>query len=151
MTETAQTSEVETSDSATRERAAEPPAERITPYDMIGGEDVLRRVVDRFYEIMDTDPEAATIRAMHGEDLGPVSDKLFDFLSGWLGGPPLYMKRTGSVCLGHAHAPFAIGEAERDAWLMCMRRALEDEGVAQDVRELLDRPLFMIADFIRNR
>ena len=107
--------------------------------------------MDRFYEIMDSDPEAAAIRAMHSDDLGPIRDKLFDFLSGWLGGPPLYMKRTGSVCLTHAHAPFAIGDAERDAWLMCMRRALEDEGVAEDVREMLDHPLFMIADFIKNR
>jgi hemoglobin len=137
---------VQTSDEAVKE-----PAARVTPYDMIGGEDALRRVVARFYEIMDTDPEAAAIRAMHGDDLGPIRDKLFDFLSGWLGGPPLYFQRTGSVCLGHAHAPFEIGEAERDAWLMCMRRALEDEGVAADVREMLDKPLFMIADFVRNR
>jgi len=132
------------------EQAAEQPAERVVPYDLIGGEEALRRVVDRFYEIMDTDPAAATIRAMHGDDLGPIGEKLFEFLSGWLGGPPLYAKRTGSVCLTHAHAPFEIGDAERDAWLMCMRRALEDEGVAEDVREMLDQPLLMIADFIKN-
>jgi hemoglobin len=150
MSETAQTSDTATRKQAS-ERTAEQPAERVTPYDLIGGEEALRRIVDRFYEIMDSDPEAAAIRAMHSDDLGPIRDKLFDFLSGWLGGPPLYMKRTGSVCLTHAHAPFAIGDAERDAWLMCMRRALEDEGVAEDVREMLDRPLFMIADFIKNR
>ena len=150
MSETAETSDAITREQ-TSERAAEQPAKRVTPYDLIGGEDALRRIVDRFHEIMDSDPEAATIRAMHGDDLGPIRDKLFDFLSGWLGGPPLYMKRTGSVCLTHAHAPFAIGDAERDARLMCMRRALEDEGVAEDVRDLLDRPLFMIADFIKNR
>ena len=138
----------------TQETAREKPPEqqaRVTPYDLIGGEDALRRIVDRFYEIMDSDPEAATIRVMHGDDLGPIRDKLFDFLSGWLGGPPLYFQRAGSVCLNHAHAPFAIGEAERDAWLMCMRRALEDEGVDAEVREMLDKPLFMIADMVKNR
>lgn len=142
---------METTEGTVQEQTAEKQPARVTPYDMLGGEEALRRVVARFYEIMDTDPEAATIRAMHGDDLGPIRDKLFDFLSGWLGGPPLYFQRTGSVCLGHAHAPFEIGEAERDAWLMCMRRALEDEGVADDVREMLDKPLFMIADFVRNR
>ncbi len=134
----------------TLETTREQPA-RVVPYDLIGGADGLRRIVDRFYAIMDSDPAAAGIRAMHGEDLGPIREKLFDFLSGWLGGPPLYFQRSGSVCLSHAHKPFAIGEAERDQWLMCMRRALVDEGVSEDVRQMLDEPLFRIADFVRNR
>jgi len=150
MSETAQTTDDTAQEEASAQTSAQP-TERVVPYDLIGGEDALRRIVDRFYVIMDTDPEAAAIRAMHGDDLGPIRDKLFDFLSGWLGGPPLYSRRTGSVCLTHAHAPFAIGDAERDAWLMCMRHALKDEGVAEDVREMLDKPMFMIADFIKNR
>ena len=64
------------------------------------------------------------VRAMHGADLGPVSNSLFEYLSGWLGGPPLYSTRTGTVCLTAPHKGFAIGEAERDQWLFCMRRAM---------------------------
>jgi len=133
----------------TVETTREQPA-RVVPYDLIGGEAALRRIVDRFYRIMDSDPAAAGIRAMHADDLAPIREKLFEFLSGWLGGPPLYVQRTGSVCITEAHRPFAIGAAERDQWLMCMRRALREEGVSEEVRELLDKPLFMIADFVRN-
>lgn len=124
---------------------------QVLPYELIGGEAGLRKIVDRFYEIMDENPEAAPIRAMHGADLGPVREKLFEFLSGWLGGPPLYSKRTGSICITSAHRPFAIGPAERDQWVMCMRQALIDVGISQDTREMLDQPFMMIADFVRNR
>jgi hemoglobin len=124
---------------------------QVVPYDLIGGAEGLTRIVDRFYEIMDTDPAAAGIRAMHGADLAPIREKLFDFLSGWLGGPSLYFQRPDRKCLTSAHQPYAIGEAERDQWLMCMTRALEDTGVDKATRELLKKPFFMIADFIRNR
>jgi hemoglobin len=121
------------------------------PYERIGGAEGLHRIVERFYEIMDSDPAAAGIRAMHGADLGPIREKLFDFLSGWLGGPPLYFQRTDRKCLHSAHAPYAIGEAERDQWLACMYQALGDAGVDEDTRKLLEKPLFMVADFVRNR
>jgi hemoglobin len=124
---------------------------QVLPYELIGGEAALRRLVDRFYEIMDTDPRAATIRAMHGADLGPIREKLFEFLSGWLGGPPLYSQRTGSICITHAHQPFAIGPAERDQWVMCMRQALIDVETPPAVREMLDPAFERIADFVRNR
>jgi hemoglobin len=121
------------------------------PYDRIGGAEGLRRIVDSFYEIMDSDPAASGIRAMHGADLGPIREKLFDFLSGWLGGPPLYFQRPDRKCLHSAHAAYAIGEAERDQWLACMYRAIEEAGVDEDTRKLLEKPLFMVADFVRNR
>jgi hemoglobin len=123
----------------------------ITPYAMIGGQAGLKRIVARFYEIMDSDPAASGIRAMHGRDLGPVRERLFEFLSGWLGGPPLYFQRTDSRCVVSAHSAYAIGEAERDQWLYCMRRALEEEGLAPEVRTYLDGAFFRLADFIRNR
>jgi hemoglobin len=124
---------------------------QILPYELVGGEAGLRKIVDRFYEIMDQDADAATIRAMHGADLGPIREKLFEFLSGWLGGPPLYSKRTGSICITEAHKPFAIGTAERDQWMACMRQALVDCEVSAETREMLDTPLFRICDFLRNR
>lgn len=122
-----------------------------TPYELAGGEEGLRRLVARFYAIMDSAPEAAGIRAMHGADLGPVSNSLFEYLSGWLGGPPLYSDRTGTVCLSAPHKPFAIGEDERDQWLFCMRQAMIDVGLPEETRRLFDGPLFAIADFVRNR
>jgi hemoglobin len=100
---------------------------------------------------MDSDPAAAGIRAMHAPDLGPMRERLFEFLSGWLGGPPLYFQRPDHNCIVSAHRPFAIGPDERDQWLMCIRRAMADEGVPEDVRTLLDMPFSRIADAFRNR
>lgn len=131
------------------EETAEAPA--ITPYAMVGGEAGLRGIVERFYAIMDSDPAAAGIRAMHAPDLAPVRELLFEFLSGWLGGPPLYQQRPDRKCIRSAHAGFAIGAAERDQWLYCMRRALQEAGLPDEVRSYLDAPLFRTADVFRNR
>ena len=122
-----------------------------TPYEMIGGEAMVRRIVDRFYDAMDRTPEAARIRAMHSDDLSQIRERLFEFLSGWLGGPPLYFQRPDHKCIVSAHRPFAIGEAERDAWMMCMRQAMEECGVPKELRTLLDRPFLRVADAFRNR
>lgn len=122
-----------------------------TPYDMLGGEAAVRRLVDRFYDIMDTAPEAAGIRAVHAQDLAPMRKRLFDFLSGWLGGPPLYFQRPDQKCIVSAHRSFAIGATERDAWLMCMRRALEDCGASKEVWTLLEPAFQRMADTFRNR
>ena len=125
--------------------------EQLNPYDLIGGEAAVRRIVNRFYDIMDSAPEAAGIRKMHAKDLSPMRERLFEFLSGWLGGPPLYSQRTGSVCITHAHQPFDIGQEEADQWVMCMRQAMIDVEIPPDVREMLDQPFQMIANFVRNR
>ena len=125
--------------------------QELTPYDMIGGEKSVRQIVDRFYDVMDSAPQAARIRAMHGVDLSPMRERLFEFLSGWLGGPPLYFQRPDHKCIMSAHRPFSIGAAERDEWMMCMRKALEDCGVPGELRELLDRPFLRMAEAFRNR
>lgn len=117
-----------------------------TPYELVGGEAGVRRIVDRFYDIMDADPAAAAIRAMHAPDLGPMRETLFKFLSGWLGGPRLYQN-----CVMGAHGRFSIGETERDQWLACMTRALEETGVSDQIRELLQKPFFAMADAMCNR
>jgi hemoglobin len=135
----------ETSDT-TLESEPEP-----SPYEMIGGAAQVRRIVERFYDILDDDPSAAGIRAMHAGDLGPMRERLFEFLSGWLGGPPLYARRSDRKCIMSVHRPFAIGAAERDQWMMCMRRALEECGVPAEVRQLLDKPFLRMADAFRNR
>ena len=122
-----------------------------SPYDLIGGEARVRKIVDRFYDIMDSAPEAAAIRAMHAADLSPMRERLFEFLSGWLGGPPLYFQRPDHKCIVSAHRPFAIGAAERDQWMTCMRRAMEDCGVPEDMRALLDQAFSRVAEAFRNR
>ncbi len=87
---------------------------------------------------------------MHKDDLGPIQETLFKIMSGWLGRPALYSGRTGTICLTEPHAAFEIGEAERDQWLYCMRRALDEIEVPGEVKATLEQPVFGLADFIRN-
>ncbi|MNZ77058.1 Group 2 truncated hemoglobin YjbI [compost metagenome] len=122
-----------------------------TPYELLGGEDGVRRLCEAFYDCMEQLPEAADIRRMHGEDLSGIRQKLFEFLSGWLGGPHLYAQKYGSICMTGPHRPFAIGPKERDQWLLCMDRALEQVGASEEVKTMLKQPLQAIADMIRNR
>jgi len=122
-----------------------------TPYQLLGGEDGVRRLCEAFYDCMEQLPESADIRRMHGEDLSGIRQKLFEFLSGWLGGPHLYAQKYGSICMTGPHRPFAIGPKERDQWLLCMDRALEQVGASEEVKAMLKQPLQNIADMIRNR
>jgi hemoglobin len=118
---------------------------------MLGGERRVRLLVDRFYDIMDTDPRAAAIRALHPHELARSRERLYEFLSGWLGGPPLYEQKYGHPRLRARHLPFAIGRTERDQWMHCMGRALEDLRVDAGLRERLTAAFFRTADFMRNR
>jgi hemoglobin len=128
-----------------------PPAPRASPYELLGGEATLRELVERFYDLMDLEPEYAEIRKLHPTDLANSRQKLFMFLSGWLGGPGLYAERYGHPMLRARHLPFAIGTAERDAWMACMMRAMEDVGVEERLRAALAEALFGTADWMRNR
>lgn len=120
-------------------------------YERLGGEAGVRRLVTRFYDLMDSLPEASRIRALHPEDLSSSRDKLFKFLCGWLGGPPLYTQEYGAPRLRARHFPFPIGEDERDAWLLCMDRALEEFDLDGMMREHLLQSLFKTADHMRNQ
>jgi len=126
-------------------------ASKPTPYEQIGGETGLRRLIDRFYDLMDTVPEYYGIRKLHPQELAGSRDKLFMFLSGWLGGPGLYVEKYGHPMLRARHLPFAIGIAERDAWLACMLQAMEDVGIEPALREALLKAFFGTADWMRNR
>ena len=127
-----------------------PPVEK-TPYEIIGGALEVRRIVDRFYDLMDSLPEATAIRAMHAQDLNPMRERLAEFLNGWLGGPRTYFERQDRKCIMSAHRSFAIGEAERDAWMTCMRQAMEDCGVRDDLRAVFDRAFMRMCEAFRNR
>jgi hemoglobin len=122
-----------------------------TPYALLGGDAGVRALVERFYDLMDVDPAYARVRATHGAGLDGAREKLYLFLSGWLGGPPLYVDRYGHPRLRARHLPFAIGIAERDEWLACMRRALADTGVPDALAAKLMAAFFQTADWMRNR
>ncbi|WP_300336860.1 group II truncated hemoglobin [Accumulibacter sp.] len=122
-----------------------------TPYQLIGGEASVASLCARFYELMNTVPQFATIRALHPADLCASRDKLFMFLSGWLGGPDLYVENIGHPMLRRRHLPFAIGEAERDQWVACMLLAMESIGVEEALRQKLLLSFFNTADFMRNQ
>jgi hemoglobin len=120
-------------------------------FDFLGGEAGVRRLVDRFYDLMETAPEAATVRALHPELLEGSREKLFLFLTGWSGGPQLYVERYGHPRLRMRHLPFSIGERERDEWLWCMDKALAETDLQPEVRDFLSSRFHAIADHMRNR
>jgi len=120
-------------------------------YELVGGETGLRILVDRFYDVMDASSEAAQIRALHPKSLKQSREKLFMFLSGWSGGPSLYIEKYGHPRLRMRHAPFAIGELERDQWLWCMNKALEESQFDSQVIAHLKTRFAEAADFLRNR
>jgi hemoglobin len=120
-------------------------------YEMIGGETGLRSLVNRFYDVMDASPEAARIRSFHAKSLNQSREKLFMFLSGWSGGPPLYIERFGHPRLRMRHMPFSIGAVERDQWLWCMNRALDESGLDPRVVEYLKNHFADAANFMRNQ
>ena len=122
-----------------------------TPYVALGGEPGVRALVDRFYDLMDLEPAYAGIRALHPGVLDGSRDKLYWFLCGWLGGPDHYVQRHGHPRLRARHLPFSIGAPERDQWLMCMRRALEEQVGDAGLRDKLYRALADLADHMRNR
>jgi hemoglobin len=122
-----------------------------TLYEMLGGEAGLRSLVDRFYDLMDSSSEAATIRSFHPKSLQRSREKLFMFLSGWSGGPQLYVERFGHPRLRLRHMPFAIGTVERDQWLWCMNKALDESSLDSHVAESLKARFAEVADFMRNQ
>src|SRR5687768_11346555 len=120
-------------------------------YNLIGGESGLHSLVDRFYDLLDVSPEAAQIRALHPKSLKGSREKFFMFLSGWSGGPALYIQKYGHPRLRMRHAPFSIGVLERDEWLWCMNRALDEMQLNAPVLEHLKARFAEAADFLRNR
>jgi len=119
-----------------------------TPYQRIGGEEGVRRLVDRFYDLME---DREIIRKLHPEDLSESREKLFLFLSGWLGGPQIYVEKHGHPMLRRRHLPFPIGDEERDAWMDCMKQAMLDVGLDKLLFEQLLMSFSQTADFMRNR
>ncbi|WP_454642365.1 group II truncated hemoglobin [Bradyrhizobium liaoningense] len=120
-------------------------------FERIGGSATIDCLVDRFYDRMNTLPEAKVIRAMHADDLGLIRDVLKRYLTEWTGGPKLYSPEKGHPQLRQRHIGFAIGDAERDAWMLCMRGALEETVIDIAARQDFDRAMSDLADWMRNR
>ncbi|KAF1043673.1 group II truncated hemoglobin [Xylophilus sp.] len=122
-----------------------------TPFAWIGGEERVRALADRFYDLMDLEPAYRELRAAHGPSLDGARDKLFWFLCGWLGGPQHYQDRFGHPRLRMRHMPFSIGIQERDQWLACMDQAMGETGVPEALRARLRQSFFQTADWMVNQ
>jgi hemoglobin len=128
-----------------------PPNPSITPFEALGGEEGVRALVNRFYDLVESSPEAINLRRIHGPSLESAREKLTLYLTGWTGGPPVYVQRFGHPMLRARHLPFSIGDRERDEWLWCMERALEQHDMPDEVRQFLMTKLRPLADHMRNR
>jgi hemoglobin len=133
------------------DRTASARSVKDTPYVRLGGDHGVRALVDRFYDLMDLEPAYEALRRVHGADLAAARDKLYWFLSGWLGGPNLYIERFGHPALRARHLPFAIGTVERDQWVACMTQAMRELGVDEELQAQLAQAFFRTADWMRNR
>ena len=123
----------------------------VSMFERVGGAPAIDRLVESFYARMDSLPEADVIRAMHAPDLGPTKDVLKRYLGEWMGGPKHYSAERGHPRLRQRHMGFAIGDAERDAWLLCMRGALEEAIEDADARQEIYGLMAKLADWMRNQ
>ncbi|BBK37400.1 globin [Allostella sp. ATCC 35155] len=122
-----------------------------TPYERLGGEDAVRRFTRRFYALMDSEPAAAACRAIHPADLAGSEQKLFEYLTGWLGGPPIFVERHGPPMLRARHLHAAIAGPEIEGWLLCFRRAWAESFDDPDLTAAILPQVEKLARHMRNR
>lgn len=125
--------------------------QRQSIFEAIGGLDKIDALVDRFYDLMSLEPQFSELRAMHPQDLASSREKLKLFLTGWMGGPDIYSPKYGHPMLRARHLPFKIGINERNQWLACMYRALEECGIEGNIAKQLEESLFNTANWMRNQ
>jgi hemoglobin len=132
------------------EALQDPPIAADSVYAKLGGEPAIHQLVNRFYALMDELPEAHAVRRLHPQSLSGSADSLFKFLSGWFGGPPLYIRERGHPRLRMRHAAYAIGPVERDEWLLCMRQALAEQVSDEGLRAGMNRAFTDMAEHLIN-
>lgn len=120
-----------------------------TPYEEIGGSDEVLELSNAFYDVIEE--ESPVLRAMLPASTRNTRKKLAMYLSGWLGGPPLYEEKWGHPRLRMRHMPFSIGTAEADEWMRCMGIAMNRVGVEEPLRTFLEERLGPLALHMRNR
>ena len=124
---------------------------KMTPYELIGGEASVLRLVNRFYFYMDSLPEAKEVRKIHAKSLSAAKDKLFKFLSGWLGGPDLFIQEFGHPMLRRRHFPFVIGQTEKDQWMICMKKAMNEIPMSSELKKSLLESFDQLATHMINQ
>lgn len=122
-----------------------------TPFEWIGGEERVKALIERFYDLMDLEPDFARLREVHPPSLDNSRERTFWFICGWLGGPQYYTEKFGHPRLRARHMHVPIGIQERDEWLACMDRAMGETGVPEDLRAKLRTSFFQTADWMRNQ
>jgi hemoglobin len=122
----------------------------VTIYDALGGEAGIHRLVNRFYELMDELPEAYAVRQLHPESLAGSAESLFEYLSGWFGGPSLYIAKKGHPRLRMRHAPYKVDLRMRDEWMLCMTQSLTEQVADLSLRESLIERFAQMADHMIN-
>ncbi|MCJ8519715.1 hemoglobin [Pseudorhizobium tarimense] len=123
----------------------------ITLYEAIGGDVTVRALTRRFYQLMDTLPEARHCRAVHPASLEGSEAKLYDYLTGYLGGPPVYVEKHGHPRLRSRHFGASIGPRETEEWLLCFRRALDETVENPKLRDIIWPPIERLASHMQNR
>jgi hemoglobin len=130
-------------------------SDKSTLYELLGGDESgienIRLLVETFYDMMDSSEKATELRAIHAPDLTEAREKLFMFLTGWTGGPQLYIEQYGHPRLRARHMPFSIGETERDQWMFCMISAMHKIGIEEPILTKMATQLYGVADFMRNK
>ena len=127
------------------------PTPEVTPYEMIGGEEGVKALANRFYDIMETDPAAKELYDIHPLPLDKIREKFFEFLSGWLGGPGLFEEKYGHPRLRARHMPFTVNQTMRDQWMYCMEKALREEVDNPRLRASLQSSFAQLATHMINQ
>ncbi len=120
-------------------------------FDEVGGESALRRLVSAYLAALETRPDARALRALYPKSLAVYSERMTEYLTGWLGGPPVYLQKHGMPMLRERHVSLPIGSRERDMWMNCMRDAIEQTVAEPLLRERLEAAFWRLADAMRNR
>ena len=121
-----------------------------TPYERLGGEAGVRNLVHRFYELMDELPEAYQVRKLHPDSLAGSEQNLFEYLSGWFGGPTMYTDKKGHPRMRQRHAPYAVTPEAKDEWMLCMKQSLAETVADEPFRTQLQANFQALADHMVN-
>ncbi len=121
-----------------------------TLYQRLGAETGVRTLVHRFYQLMDELPEAWEVRRLHPETLANSEQNLFEYLSGWFGGPTTYTDKKGHPRMRMRHAPYAVTPSAKNEWMMCMTQALTEQVQDTAFRDVLISNFAGLADHMVN-